>query len=324
MKISIIIPVYNAEKFLKKSLGSLAMQNCHDFEVVFVDDCSTDGSLAILEEFSRTSGLECKIIRQSKNGGVAAARNRALDAAEGEYLMWLDADDTLAPEAVSKAVVTAMETGADIIGWDWTLGFDHNGRYMRQADYDKPVQALKNMMGGIMRWNLWLFMIRRSIVEKNGIRFIPGANMGEDMMFVMKAFLCSSSSVQIHKSLYCYNAVSAGSISRQFSKERRQEVSCNLEDVQQALGNSEYAGELFPYLDYLKLFIKLPLLMSSDRADYRIWYNWMPESNKAAMSNRMVPMRTRLVQWMASHRLWIGVWAYYIFVYKFVYGLIYR
>lgn len=324
MKVSVIIPVFNAEMTLKKSLHSLAIQTCHDFEVVFVDDCSIDGSLEILEGFSRTSGLECKIIHQPQNGGVASARNRALDAAEGEYLMWLDADDTLAPEAVSKAVTIATKTGADIIGWDWTLGFDHNGRYMRQADYDKPVHALKNMMGGIMRWNLWLFMIRRSIIEKNGIRFIPGANMGEDMMFVMKAYMHASSTAQIHEPLYCYNAVSTGSISRQFSEERRREVSENLQEVQRTLGKSRYADELTSYLDQLKLFIKLPLLMSSDRANYRIWYNWIPESNMAAMSNRMVPLRTRLVQWMAAHRLWFGVWAYYIFVYKFVYGFIYR
>lgn len=323
-KVSIIIPVYNAEKTLKQSLESLHNQSCREFEVVFVNDCSTDGSRELLEDFASTSGLDCKILHQTENRGVAAARNRALEAATGDYLMWLDADDSLSPDAVSRMIDVAETTEADIIGCDWTLGFSRNGRYMRQSDYSTPLQALKNMMGGVMRWNLWLFAVRRELIVSNGLCFIPGANMGEDMMFMMKAFLCAGSTARIHESLYCYNAVSTGSISRQFSGERRSEVSRNLEEVQDAVMSSVYAGQLAPFMDYLKLFIKLPLLMSADRHDYLTWYAWMPEANGAAMDNKALPFRTRLVQWMASRRFWLGVKIYYVFVYKFVYGLIYR
>lgn len=324
MRVSVIIPVYNAEKTLNQSLQSLLEQSSRDFEVIFVNDCSSDRSVDILEEFSSTSGLECRIVHQPENGGVAAARNKALEYARGEYLMWLDADDILSNDAVSKAVAAARQTDADIVGWDWTLGFSQNGRYMRQADYTSPMEAVVSMMEGRMRWNLWLFMVRRELVEKNRIRFIPGANMGEDMMFMIKTFLRAKSSTQIHESLYSYNAVSSSSISRQFSGKRREEVSQNLLSVSEMLMSSEYADALLPRLDSLKLFIKLPLLMSSDKENYVTWYDWMPEANGAAMANKTLPFRTRLVQWMAARRLWLGVKAYYVFVYKFVYGLIYR
>ncbi|MBO4498958.1 MAG: glycosyltransferase family 2 protein [Bacteroidaceae bacterium] len=322
MKVSIIMPVYNAEATLQKSLDSIEAQSFKDFEVVFVNDCSTDGTLSILERFKAVSGVPCTILTQPRNGGVAAARNRGLEAARGEYVAWVDADDAIEPQALERVV--GATGGADIVGWDWTLGFGTNGRYMRQAEYLTPLDALKALMGGTMRWNLWLFMIRRVLLEDNGIRFIPKADMGEDMMFMLKSFVRAGRVVQLHESLYRYNAVSTGSISRQFSERRRREVEANVAEVEKVLLCSEYCKELEIYLHYLKLYIKLPLIMSADKENYRIWYGWYNGSNLYAAANRALPWRTRAVQWMAAHRLWVGVWLYHVLVYKFVYGVIYR
>lgn len=322
MKVSVVIPVYNAEKTLSECLGSLQAQAFRDFEVVFVDDCSTDESPVIMCRFLEESGLPGRIIRQEKNGGVAAARNRGLDEAKGEYLCFLDADDKMATEALS--LVSDACKGADIVGWDWTLGFEKNGRYMRQADYDSPLQALQNLMGGTMRWNLWLFALRRGFVESSGLRFSPGANMGEDMQFMIRAYCLAGSVVQLHASLYRYNAVSTTSISRQFSEVRRREISENLDVALKAVDESPYAAILWEYKDQLKLFLKLPLLIGTDRELYGIWYKWFPEANRAAMQNKRLPLRTRVLQWVASKRMWWAVKLYYIFVYRLVYGFIYR
>lgn len=322
MKFSIIIPVYNAESSLKASLDSLQAQSFRDVEVVFVDDSSTDGSPAMMRSFLEESGLPGRIFRQEKNGGVAAARNRGLQEAQGEYLLFLDADDKLAPEAL--AVAAEACPGADIVGWDWTLGFEKNGRYMRQADYDSPLQALKNLMGGTMRWNLWLFSLRRDFVQSAGLSFTDGANMGEDMQFMIRAFCLARDVVQLHRSLYCYNAVSSTSISRQFSDVRRREITDNLALAQQAVEASPYGAELREYVNHLKLFLKLPLLMGTDKSLYEIWYRWFPEANASAMGNKALPLRTRLLQWAAFRRQWWAVSLYYVLIYRFVYGIIYR
>lgn len=322
MKVSVIIPVYNAEKTLQESLESLRAQTFRDFELVFVDDCSTDTSPQLMECFLQESGLPGRIIRQETNGGVAAARNRGLDAAQGEYLAFLDADDRMAENALEVSVAAA--DGADIVGWDWTLGFEKNGRYMRQANYDTPLQALKNLMGGTMRWNLWLFMLRRDFVQKNGLRFTAGANMGEDMQFMIRAFCRAGDVLQLHHALYCYNAVSTTSISRQFSELRRKEIADNLALAQQAVEDSPYATALREYVNHLKLFLKLPLLMGTDKELYETWYVWFPEANADVLGNKALPLRTRLLQWAASKRQWWAVKLYYVFVYRFVYGIIYR
>ena len=326
MRISVIMPVYNAEKVLPASLESIRAQRFRDFELIFVEDGSTDGTVAMLEDFAARADFPCHIVSQPKNQGVAAARNRGLDAACGEYLAFVDADDRIEPEALEEAVraLDAADGPVDIVGWDWTLGFEQNGRYMRQADYDSPLQALKNLMGGTMRWNLWLFLVRRKLLTENVIRFIDGANMGEDMMLMLKAFSRASRVVQIHKPLYRYNAVSETSLSRQFSPERRREISENLAEAERYLGESPLAGELAPYFHYLKLYLKLPLLISAERTNYETWYGWFPEANPHAMDNKALPLRTRLLQGMAARRLWAGVKLYYLLIYKFVYGIIYH
>ncbi|MBR4586052.1 MAG: glycosyltransferase family 2 protein [Bacteroidales bacterium] len=326
MKFSIIMPVYNAEKVLPVSLESIRAQRFRDFELVFVEDGSTDGTVAVLEAFAAGADFPCHIVSQPHNGGVAAARNRGLAAACGEYLAFVDADDRIEPEALEEADAAIRAAGepVDIVGWDWTLGFEKNGRTMRQADYGTPLQALKNLMGGTMRWNLWLFAVRRELLTENGIRFIDGANMGEDMMLMLKAFSKAGKVVQLHKPLYRYNAVSETSLSRQFSPERRREISENLEEALKAISASTYPAELKPYGNYLKLFLKLPLLISADRANYETWYGWFPEANASAMANPALPLRTRLLQGMAAKKCWGGVKMYYWLVYKFVYGIIYR
>ncbi len=313
MKVSVIMPVFNASGTLAGSLESIRRQTFRDFELIFVDDGCSDGSVEILEAFAATADFPCHIVSQERNQGVAASRNRGLAAACGEYVAFVDADDRIEPRALETAVqaLGTSESPVDILGWDWTLGFEKSGRYMRQKDYKTPLQALKNLTGGTMRWNLWLFLVRRGLLMENDIRFIDGANMGEDMMLMLKAFACSQKVSQIHEPLYRYNAASPTSLSRQFSPERRAEISANLSEAERFLLASPYAEDLSDYINHLKLFLKLPLLISADRKDYETWYSWFPEANAYAMKNKDLPLRTRLLQGMASRQAWWGVRVYY-------------
>lgn len=326
MRISVIMPVYNAARTLSESLESIRRQSFRDFELVFVEDGSTDNSVEILETFAASADFPCHIVSQLQNQGVAAARNRGLAAACGEYLAFVDADDRIEPQALETAVraLDAADGPVDIVGWDWTLGFEKNGRHMRQADYDTPLQALKNLTGGTMRWNLWLFLVRRKLLADNDIHFINGANMGEDMMLMLKAFACANNVIQLHEPLYRYNAASPTSLSRQFSPERRAEISTNLAEAEQFLLASPYAKEMEEFINHLKLFLKLPLLISDDKENYETWFSWFPEVNADAMNNKALPFRTRLLQGMAARHCWVGVKLYYLLVYRFVYGIIYH
>ena len=326
MKISLIVPVYNAEKTLPATLEGIRAQRFRDFEVIFAEDAGTDGSAALLEAFCADSGLSCKLLRAEKNGGAAAARNRALDAAEGDYLAFADADDLMDPGMLELAAsaVNAAEQPVDIVGWDWTLGLTQDGRYMRQADYGSAQEALRNLMGGTMRWNLWLFLVRRDLIERNGIRFIPGADIGEDMQFTLRAFLHARHVVQLHESLYRYNGVNSASISKQFSPEKRAQVEANFREVQRSFAGSDFLKAHPDALTDLKLYLKRPLLISADRKDYETWFAWFPETNGRAREKAELPAHTWLLQRMASRRCWTGVKLYYLLIHKIVYGILYR
>ncbi|MBR6424164.1 MAG: glycosyltransferase [Bacteroidales bacterium] len=325
MKVSLIIPVYNAEKTLPATLESIRNQTFRDFETIFVEDCGTDGSLSLLEAFCQEHP-GCKLIRQEHNSGAAAARNRALEAAEGEYLAFADADDLMVPVMLEHAVAAVPTPAgpADIVGWDWTLGLTHDGRYMRQADYATPFEALQVLMGGAARWNLWLFLVRRDLVERHGIRFVPGADLGEDMQFMLRAFLFAERVVQLHESLYRYNAVSSTSISRGFTLAKRAQIEKNLTEFAHDFAHTPFGKEHPMMIAELKLYLKRPLLISPDRSDYETWYAWFPEVNAHATEGASLPTHTRILQRMAARRNWVGVKLYYLLVHKLVYGILYR
>ena len=120
------MPVYNASRTLSDSLESIRRQSLQDFELIFVEDGSTDNSVELLEKFAASANFPCHIVSQLHNQGVAAARNRGLAAACGEYIAFVDADDRIEPQALETAIraVDMSEEPVDIVGWDWKLGFE--------------------------------------------------------------------------------------------------------------------------------------------------------------------------------------------------------
>ena len=302
MRLSIIIPVFNAEETVEKTLCSLAEQLSSEVEVVIVDDGSTDATPEILSRFAQNVGNSIRLIRQD-NAGAAAARNTAIANAKGDYLAFADADDRFCENAIDT-ILKAVENDADIVGWDWQNVDEGKVRRFKQADYSDAEDALRNLMGGTMKWNLWLFAVRHKLVVNNGICFLPGSDMGEDMSFMLRAYTCAANVSQIHEVLYEYNAANPTSISRQLSPKRQAEVSRNLQVAEEFLMATPYRDLCIEYLPFLKLYIKRPLLISSSKDDYKQWYNWFPEANTFAFNNQSLPLWTRTLQWLASKRMW--------------------
>lgn len=303
--LSIVIPVYNVEKTLDESLRSIRCERPEDIELIFVNDGSTDCTQEILDSYHNKSLSPCKIIRQN-NAGVAAARNVAIDAATGKYLAFLDADDWWAEGALDR-ILALTQKDTDIIGWDFKSINKRGDRIIRQSAYSTPEEALRNLMGGTMKWNLWLFAVKRKLVTDNSICFLSGSDMGEDMSFMLRVFACACKVEQSRDILYCYNASNPTSISRQLSPKRRAEVSCNLQVAEMFLMASSYKDLCKAYLPHLKLYIKRPLLISFSKEDYQHWYDWFSEANPFAFKNKALPLWTRSLQWLASKRMWNSV-----------------
>jgi len=127
MKISVVVPVYNAERFLRHSLESVLAQTHSEWECICVDDGSTDGSGALLDGYA-AKDQRFRVVHQS-NGGVASARNAGMDAATGDLVAFLDADDAFHPRALEVMAAAYAKTGADLIRYGWEIVDSHDKEF---------------------------------------------------------------------------------------------------------------------------------------------------------------------------------------------------
>lgn len=124
--ISIIIPCYNAEKLVGKCIESVLRQTYGDVEVIAVNDCSTDNTIGVLRDYA-DKDARVKVIDLPKNGGVEKARYEALQEAKGEFICFIDADDTQPKDALEVLLKKQQETDADIVEGGIARVFDHFG-----------------------------------------------------------------------------------------------------------------------------------------------------------------------------------------------------
>lgn len=324
--VSVIIPMYNVSEYVDDCFSNLASQVLTNYEVILIDDKSVDDTiekvLLAIECFERKD-VEFTLITQEMNMGVACARNIGLERASGEYVYFYDADDRLEPDTLSALYSEAKQQDADIVGCEWFISFAQNERHIKQRDVQRGVDLFRGFASGIIRWNLWLFMVRRSLYEQNGIRFLPGMNMGEDMMVMMKLALISNRVSIVHKPLYHYSQTNTGAQTKNWSKEKRDQVTANVKEVE-AFCRRNYGDSFDLELDFLKQSIKLPFIISDRRDDYKIWANWFPESDKSIRRNKNLPLRTRCLQLAAANRQYWILWLYYKLINRLVYGLLYK
>ena len=114
--ISIIVPVYNVEKYIEETISCVTAQTCKDWELLLVEDCGTDGTLEVIKRCMDNSGdARIRLIRQTTNQGAARARNRGLQEARGRYIAYLDADDLWVPEKLERELAFMKEKDAAFV-----------------------------------------------------------------------------------------------------------------------------------------------------------------------------------------------------------------
>ena len=325
--ISVITPMYNVAPLLEDCVRSLFAQTLSGFEVVFVDDCSTDGTpdrlRALLAELQPgRPDITIKMARHDRNRGVAAARNTAMDLAEGEFIYSVDADDTIVPDALETLYYTATDGQADIVVCEWNMVFGCNARRMHQPDVATGEELFVKVARGVLRWNLWLFLVRRTLYTQNGIRFIEGRNMGEDLMALLCMSLHAGRVAVVHRPLYRYVQTNTSALTKHFM-DCRDEVTANVEAAAAYL-RRHGPEHLQPLVYQMQLTVKLPLLISPLRTNYEAWRDWFPEANAHIGENPDISRRTQMLQRWAVKRRYGLLRLYYYAVIKFVYGIIFR
>lgn len=323
VKVSVIIPMYNVGKVMTRAIESLYAQTLPGIELIFVNDYSKDDTQNRLEALLvPKEGVEVKIIQHTRNKGVAAARNTGLDHATGEFIYYVDADDYIECNTLEILYNEAKRKGADIVGCEWFLSFKQNERAVKQAQAENGDELFKKFAGGVIRWNLWLFLVKRSLYVDNDIRFIEQMNMGEDMMVMMKLALNANKVSILNVPLYHYIQTNTNSLTKNFLAYKEQ-VTANANEIALYVEKKSREDLKLDVLQ-LKLSLKLPLLISNKNSDYEMWMEWFPEANDVVDENKYLPWRTRFIQQCASKkRYWVLKFYHFLFV-KLFYGVIYR
>lgn len=323
--ISVIIPVYNVGKFIERCARSLMEQTIDNVEYIFVDDASPDNSIQILQKVladypNRRDNV--RILTHAENKGLPAARNTGLAVAQGKYIFHCDSDDFVEPDMLEQLYGKAIKCDADIVWCDWYLTFENSERYMKQPAYDTPLEALKAMLSGVMKYNVWNKLVRRSIYVENKIDFPAGYGMGEDMT-IMLLFAYAERISYLPHAFYHYVKLNTNAFSQTYSKRHLQELQHNVATITDKL-ETLFGNMLEQEISFLKLEAKFPFLFSNDSKKRKLWQEWYPEANRFILQNHNISMRSRLIQWCAWKNLNFIVSIYRWLLNRIVYGIIYN
>lgn len=207
-KVSIIVPIYGVEKYIEKCAISLFEQTYSNVEYVFVDDCTMDKSIEILNEVIRRYPIRIptvRILHHSKNRGLSAARNTGIDASSGDYVLHVDSDDYIDKTTVEICVEKALETEADIVLFGTNYQYDNFCRVVLPNLPPKNLEEFrKDLILGNVQHSIWGKLFKRELYIKNDIKAIEGLHQGEDYAVITRlAYFAQSISIIQHP-LYNY------------------------------------------------------------------------------------------------------------------------
>lgn len=212
-KISVIVPMYNAEKFLDLCVSSILQQTFEDMEIILVDDCSTDKTLEIAKSFGDP---RIKILRTEKNLGYpGAVRNVGLDAATGEYVFFMDHDDLIFPHAFEKLFAFAQMNDADVVtttSWHQFKGFPETDaqveygtvklNFSPNVSKDMKTRLMQELAFGGMSVTPWCSFYRRKFLDENNIRF--PADVAEDVFFTVDVLFVTDKIFKVDFPFYAW------------------------------------------------------------------------------------------------------------------------
>ena len=196
LKISVIIPCYNASETVEETLYSLEKQTYKNFEVICVNDGSKDDTLSILSNYQQKTNMDMKILSQ-ENAGVSVARNLGISNANGSVLLFLDADDMYASTYFAH-VAYWHEKGYDVVFGEKTEVFDELDKSNSEAYKERTkAEFLSQFTFEKGKYHFSLFSYKKEYIDKYNIRFTPGARYGEDWEFATKVLDCCTHGVEL-------------------------------------------------------------------------------------------------------------------------------
>jgi len=303
VKISVVIPVFNVEKHIERCARSLFEQTLDSIEYIFVDDCSSDGSLGVLmrtlEQYpDRRNNV--KVISHERNLGQSAARNAGLSASSGEYVAFCDSDDWADKYMYETMYNIAAQSDADVVYCDFYRDYGNRTEYCNTVE---PLADKIEFLGQYMsRWTpVWNILAKRSLYINNSLFFPKDITYREDFCLTVPLFYYAQKIEKIALPLYHYNKTNSGSLlSVKNARIESDALYCDMEviDFLKAKGiYNNYDKEM----SWGVLRDKQDMILDSSRHDeFMAIY---PESHRYIRSCPFLNFKMKLMMWLVVNHV---------------------
>lgn len=304
--ISVVIPVYGVEKFIERCCVSVFEQTYKNFELIFVNDCSKDKSeeimLAVIERY-KPLGISIKSIKHEVNKGISATRETGLNAAVGEYVLYIDSDDYIAPNMLELLINRANETNADIVYCDFHEVKNGQQRYFDQSlPVSDPILTTAAMLRNEIAWTPWNKIFRRSIAVEHDIHWPVGINIGEDLVVITQLFCYAKKIAHVNEALYFYNRDNVNSYLNIWNKTSCYQNTKAVEAVNYFLTHQFFNPTLLDALTQTKLMARYQMLYAFDDQLLRLVADTFTETNDKVFSYKNTPIYWKVALYLVVRK----------------------
>lgn len=270
--VSVIIPAYNVAEYLYEAINSIEKQEYSSLEIIIINDGSTDDTAVVCHEIERIySNI---VYLEQENQGPSVARNNGLKKAQGKYVTFVDADDSLPEGAITDLVKCAQDTEADVVvGCNDCQIISRKSQFIGVSEainaalcgnlyLEEIEQALKSFvnMGAP-----WAKLIKRTVIEKNKITFPTNISHREDMIFCINVYAHSEKICILNRDVYHYNTMNENSLVRMYNKDKIMELLFILDEVNR-----------------VESYYKIPSIVKDNfawNAIYEVWVKFFTHKN---------------------------------------------
>lgn len=257
-KVTVVVPVYNAELYIERCVRSLFDQTLADIEYVFVDDCSPDNSIAVLESLLEEypeRARSTKIIRHTENTGQSGARRDGILAATGDYIIHCDADDWVDPDMYQSMYDKAESEGAEAVCCEIVLESATSSTTLKVTDAYDDHQLMYDCIAPISveYFSMCNRLVSRKVFERNTILPFEGVNMWDDVGLCARVRYYAKNTVAINKGFYHYNRQNELSTTRRPLIERAIEQERCIECIEEFFKKENDYDRYKLFVSYLRL-----------------------------------------------------------------------
>lgn len=298
-KVSIIVPVYNVDKFLHKCVDSILAQTLTDFELLLVDDGSKDNSGLICDKYAAKDS-RVRVFHK-ENGGVSSARNLGLENAQGDWIIFIDSDDWIEPNMLKDIYEKAILEHADLVYCDLRMIFNNHTEILHIAEYNtNKTKMLNNFIKSTFGTAVGM-LAKKNLYESNEIRYPIGVKFCEDFYVAIRLMLYSEKICYIPTTYYYYNRQNEASASHSFSYRDSDGVQWVFMDTIDLFQKEGKYNEYSEALSWRLLKSKQDLVLNENTYDK--FLSMHPDSHRYIWSCPYINVKIKIMMWALSHNL---------------------